>query len=83
MEKMMYDFTKSDITKVYDEVDRRINIAINDGDFTGCVGSPEWQDEIDDHRAVMMQGVYSTLMVLAKDWSAVVQMIRVEEEERA
>lgn len=71
----MYDFTKSDITKVYEEVDRRINIAINDGDL-------ESQDEIDDYRAVMMQGVYSTLMVLAKDWPAVVQMIRVEEEER-
>lgn len=72
----MYDFTKSDIKKVYDEVDRRINIAINDGDL-------ESHDEIDDYRAVMMQGVYSTLMVLAKDWPAVVQMIRVEEEERA
>lgn len=76
MEKMMYDFTKSDITKVYDEVDRRINIAINDGDL-------ESQDEINDYRAVMMQGVYSTLMVLAKDWPAVVQMIMAEEEERA
>lgn len=72
----MYDFTKSDITKVYDEVDRRINIAINDGDL-------ESQDEIDDYHAIMMQGVYSTLMVLAKDWPAVVQMIMVEEEERA
>lgn len=72
----MYDFTRSDITKVCDEVDRRINIAINYGDL-------ESQDEIDGYRTVMMQGVYSTLMVLSKDWPAVIQMIRVEEEERA
>lgn len=62
---MKHEFTKQEIEAVYAEVERRIESDVRDGAF-------ENQDEINEYRKAMLQGVYSALMVLSKDWSAVV-----------
>lgn len=75
------DFTPNDIEAVYDEVDRRIDSAIRNGDFTDEKGEIH-MDAVDDCRADMLQGVYSVLMTLSKDWPSVSQMCSAEEEQR-
>ena len=57
------DFTPNDIEAVYDEIDRRIDTEIRDGDFTDEKGEIH-MDAVDDCRADMLQGVYSVLMTL-------------------
>lgn len=59
------DFTPNDIEAVYDEIDRRIDAEIRDGDFTDEKGEIH-MDAVDDCRADMLQGVYSVLMTLPK-----------------
>lgn len=75
------DFTPNDIEAVYDEADRRIDAEIRDGDFTDEKGEIH-MDAVDDCRADMLQGVYSVLMTLSKDWPSVSQMCSAEEEQR-
>ena len=72
---MKHEFVKSEIEAVYAEVERRIQNDVRDGAF-------EFQHEIDEYRKAMLQGVYSALIVLSKDWSNVVtQMIDPIEED--
>lgn len=57
-------FTREDIERVYDEIDRRIDADKACGLFTN-------ESEIKEYRNAMMQGVYGTLMALASNWSDV------------
>lgn len=75
------DFTPNDIEAVYDEIDRRIDAEIRDGDFTDEKGEIH-MDAVNDCRADMLQGVYSVLMTLSKEWPSVSQMCSAEEEQR-
>lgn len=59
------DYKREDIERIYDEVDRRIEMEIKDGGF-------KYISEVVEYRKAMLQGVYSTLMVTAKDWPQVV-----------
>ena len=68
-------YTQEDIERILNEVERRIDIEVKDGMFTH-------QDEIKEYLAVMMQGVYSTLMVTSDDWPSVVTMLDKSEDER-
>ena len=70
---MKYKFTKEDVERVYDEVERRIQIDVRDDCF-------DTQDEIIEYRNAMLQGVYGTLMVLASNWPDVRSMTDVIEE---
>ena len=72
---MRITFTLEDVTRVYDEVDRRI-------ESDRMLGLFETDGEIKEYRKAMMQGVYGTLMVLADNWSEVrCRMIdRIEDE---
>lgn len=57
-------FEKEQIEAIYDEVDRRMLMAINDDCF-------ENEYEIMRERRTMHQGVYSVLSVLAINWPEV------------
>lgn len=65
------------VKDVFDEVDRRMEVEMKEGGFAGWT-----QDEVNTYRDAMLQGVYSVLIVLAKDWPAVVWMCDSEEERR-
>lgn len=67
------EITVKDVSNILEEVERRIQIGINDGDFDNV-------REIEDCRSDMMQGVYSTLMVISSNWPDVVRMIDKELE---
>lgn len=60
MNKTMY--TREDIEAVYDEVDRRVEYPY--GDFENIC--ERW-----DYRNAMLQGVYTALMVQARNWTEV------------
>lgn len=74
-------FEKEDISRVYDEVERRLEIDVSDLYEDGISGK-ELNRIITETRLAMLQGVYSTLMMLSLDWPDVVQMINKEENER-
>lgn len=74
-------FEKEDISRVYDEVQRRLEIDVRDLCEDGISGE-ELTNIIRETRLAMLQGVYSTLMVLSLDWPDVVQMTAKEENER-
>lgn len=65
------------VEDVFDEVDRRMEVEMKEGGFAGCT-----QDEVNEYYNAMLQGVYSVLIVLAKDWPAVARMCDSEEERR-
>lgn len=71
------NFTQEQVKAVYDEVDRRIELDIKDGDF-------KWESEIVEYRKAMLQGVYSVLMSLApnRNWQDTTWWIQEEEEKR-
>lgn len=78
MEK--YRFNKEQIEKVFDEVRRRIEMVVFEahaGGQTVTLG------DIKDLNADVMQGVYSTLMVLSDNWSEVVPMMDEIKRERS
>lgn len=78
MEK--YRFNKEQIENVFDEVRRRIEMAV----FEACAdGQTVTLGDIKDLNADMMQGVYSTLMVLSDNWSEVVPMMDEINRERS
>lgn len=69
-------FTREDVERVYDEVERRLEVDKACGAFTN-------EAEIRECRNAMLQGVYGTLMTLASNWSDVrCKMIDPIEEER-
>lgn len=70
---MKHVFTEDEIRSIYDEIDRRIRILEFD-DYDA--------KSLREARCDMMQGVYSTLMILAKDWPHVRHMCDLEEERR-
>jgi len=72
------EFTREDIEKVYDELDRRMEIDIRDEAI------PWNGDSIREERASRLQGVYGTIMALApdKNWQEVVRWFGEIEEER-
>lgn len=74
-------FEKEDISRVYDEVQRRLEIDVRDLCEEGISGE-ELHNIIRETRLAMLQGVYSTLMVLSLGWPDVVTMIDKEENER-
>lgn len=65
-------FTREELELVLDEVDRRLDIEVREAAFEG---NSYTLGEIKELRALIMQGVYGTLMKLASDWSGVVVMI--------
>lgn len=67
----MYKFTMDDIEKVYKELERRLMIALEDGDA----------ENAHDLRVDMLQGVYGTLMVLASNWPEVRSMCDMIEQQ--
>lgn len=76
MEK--YTFNKEQIKAVMTEVERRVQIDVNDALSDGCEVTVK---EIREYRADMMQGVYGTLMVLSKNWPDVRCMLDQIEED--
>lgn len=77
MEK--YRFNKEQIEKVFDEVRRRIEITVFEAHADGQTVT---LGDIKDLNADVMQGVYSTLMVLSDNWSEVVLMMDEIKRER-
>lgn len=69
---MLFEFSKADVERVYDEVERRCGMLARE--FSA--------DELMETKKDMMQGVYSSLMVLAKNWPEVRVMTDQIEEER-
>ena len=69
---MLFEFSKADVERVYDEVERRLEMLA--AEFS--------TDELMETKKDMMQGVYSSLMVLAKNWPEVRLMTDQIEEER-
>lgn len=67
--------TKQNLEKIYDEVERRINIDIKSNVL-------KTERENKDTRSDMMQGVYSALMTIADNWEDVVWYIDEEEKKR-
>ena len=63
-----YTFTKENMEAVINEVSRRVRHEIDAGEL-------QTQGEIHEYWNSMMQGVYSTLMVLSTNWPDVVQML--------
>lgn len=76
-----FKFEEEDISRVYDEVERRLEIDVSDLYEDGISGK-ELNRIITETRLAMLQGVYSTLMTLSADWPDVVQKIGKEENER-
>ena len=72
----MHHFTKEDIIKVYDELDRRMELDIEDGTVP--------RRYIGEERKARLQGLYGTSMVLVsnKEWQQIVWWIDEIEEER-
>lgn len=72
----MYNFTKEDLIKVYDELDRRMNLDLEDGTVPRRYATEE--------RKARLQGVYGTLMALVpnKNWQSITWWIDEIEEER-
>lgn len=69
-------FTHEDLVKVYDELDRRMAMDIEDGTVP-C-------RYIEEERKARLQGLYGTIMALAsnKEWQQIVWWIDEIEEER-
>lgn len=72
---MRYNYTEDDIVRIYDEVDRRVEIDESDGCFRTII-------ERVDYRNAILQGVYSVLMVSSTNWSWVCGLCRDEEQNR-
>lgn len=69
------EITREQVEAIYAEVERRIESDVRDGAF-------ENQDEINEYRKAMFQGLYSALIVLSNNWSEVVtRMIDPVEED--
>lgn len=66
---------KYHVIKTYNEIDRRIEGMIHDG----ALETPE---EIREERNAMLQGVYSTYMMISDNWPDVCEWCRHSEEER-
>ena len=61
-------FNRGQVARVYDEMERRISIMISDGEI-------ETENELNDTRALMRQGVYAALMATTTNWEEIVQWI--------
>lgn len=66
---------KYHISKTYNEIDRRIEGMINNGDL-------ETPEEIREERNAMLQGVYSAYMMISDNWPDVCEWCKRNEEER-
>lgn len=64
----MHRYTSDEVRSIYREIHRRLNFSVMDG-------SVETQSEYLERRNVMMQGVYSALMVTASNWPEVVSWL--------
>lgn len=73
-------FNKEQIEKVFDEVQRRIEMEVFEA---RAAGQQVTLGDIKDLKADVMQGVYSALMVLCGNWSEVVPMMDEIERERS
>ena len=71
------NFTQEQVEAVYDEIDRRIDFMLKNGEF-------KWEAEIVEYRKAMFQGAYSVLMSLApnRNWQDTTWWIHEEEEKR-
>ena len=65
---------REQVAKIYDEVDRRIDLLIRDDVLDA--------EQIREERISMLQGVYSTLMAISSNWPDVRYWCDQEEEER-
>lgn len=63
------------VEKSYNEIDRRIEWLIHDGDLQDA-----W--EVRDERNSMIQGLYATFMMIADNWPEVADWCRKIEDER-
>lgn len=66
---------KEHVSKSYNEIDRRIEIMIHDGDFSN-------ETEIQEYRNAMLQGLYSTFMMISDNWPDVRSWCDTAERER-
>ena len=57
---MAIKLTKEDIAKVYDEIDRRVNMDMKDGFLDG--------DSVEDYYKTLLQGVYGAIMAISDNW---------------
>lgn len=72
------EYTRRDIERIYDELDRRMNADIKRGDI------PADEQSIHNERITRLQGVYGTIMVTASDanWRDIVWWLDEIEAER-
>lgn len=61
-------FSREQVVRVYNEVERRISLMIIQRDI-------ESEEELQNSRSLMRQGIYSTFMALAFNWEEVVMWI--------
>lgn len=73
-----YTFNKEQIKTVMKEVERRVQIDVDDALADGAEVTVA---DIREYRADLMQGVYGTLMVLSTNWPDVRMMLDEIEEE--
>ncbi len=68
-------FTEEQCIAAMDEMDRRIKMDIEDGDF-------KYESEVIEYRKAMMQGIFGTFMCMASNWPDVAGWLSTEFEDR-
>lgn len=61
-------FNRGQAARIYEEMERRISVMI----FNGVI---ETENELNDARALMRQGIYAALMATANNWEEIVQWL--------
>lgn len=61
-------FNRGQVARIYEETERRISVMISNGEI-------ETENELNDARALMRQGIYAALMVTANNWEEIVQWL--------
>ena len=73
--------TKRAVNMAYNEIERRLAHIVYEGAF-GDDGGEEMTREIEEYREAMLQGLYSTFMMIADNWPEVRHWCDVAEAER-
>lgn len=68
-------FTEEQCIAAMDEMDRRIKMDIEDGNF-------KYESEVIEYRKAMMQGIFGTFMCMASNWPDVAACLSCEFAER-
>lgn len=73
--------TRTELERIYDEVDRRIGMYIADI-FSDYSEAEIREADIIEYRKDVLQGVYSALIVTVPNWPEIAQWCNEIEEER-